>query len=259
MDRLPFFIIVLALTCGACDSMRPERARTLITLLVAHTPDVSEAADDLPLVVDRTLQQTNRVFETNDIPIRLELARLAEVDYETTERLQDVERLIRKDDGHLDVVHALRDTYEADVVILLVNDRSLTANGAVLADESTAFAVIFWETIGAPDYALAHEFGHLLGARHSPESDPLLEPFPYGHGYRNDSMKTIMSTGRLEVVPYFSSPDLTLDGVVFGDASQRDVARVLRETAVYVSNFRGPQTPTDFVPPGTWPTVPTAQ
>lgn len=249
-------MLLLALACGGCDSMRPESASTVITLLVAYTPDVSDAAGDLPLVVDRTLQQTNRVFETDDIPIRLELAHMAEMEYVTTERLQDLERLIRNGDGHLDALHALRDSHEADVGILLVDDRSLTANGAVLAEEATAFAVIFWETIGAPDYALAHELGHLMGARHSPDADPLTEPFPYGHGFRNDSIKTIMSTGRLEVVPHFSSPDLTLDGAALGDSSQRDVRRVLRETAVYVSNFRGPKTPTDFVPPGTWPTVP---
>jgi hypothetical protein len=54
----------------------------------------------------------------------------------------------------------------------------------------------------------------------------------------------------------FSGPGSIYKGVVLGDSALHDNARVIRETAVYISNFRGPQTPTDFVSPGTWPTLP---
>jgi hypothetical protein len=64
-----------------------------------------------------------------------------------------------------------------------------------------------------------------------------------------------MSGGPATLVPRFSGPDQVFEGVVLGDSATADVARVLRETATYVSNFRGPTTPDAFVPPGTWPTL----
>jgi hypothetical protein len=109
--------------------------------------------------------------------------------------------------------------------------------------------------LGTPSYLLAHEIGHLQGARHSPGQDPELEPFPYGHGFRNDSLRTILANGPERKVAMFSGPDQVYQGVVLGDEERMNVARVLRETAAYLSNFRGPQRATDFVPPGHWPTV----
>ena len=64
-----------------------------------------------------------------------------------------------------------------------------------------------------------------------------------------------MANGPQRRIERFSGPDQRYDGTVLGDSTLNDVARVLRETTVYVSNFRGPQTPTSFQPSGHWPTV----
>jgi len=82
----------------------------------------------------------------------------------------------------------------------------------------------------------------LQDAHHTPGRDPNPGAFPYGYAFRNDTTKTIMPPGAQQGIPHFSGPDL-------------DDARVLRETAVYIPNFRGPQTPTDFMPPSTWPVL----
>lgn len=247
---------LLLIGLAACDRAGDDPPEPVtITLLVVYSPSVAAGAGDVAAYIEDVIHETNAAYANSEVDIRLELAHSVQVDYEATERLQDLERLMRPDDGYLDEVHVLRDEYEADIGVLLLDEHASTINGAVLAEEQTAFVVVYWPSVGAPSYALAHEIGHLHGARHSPESDQRIEPFPYGHGFRNDSIKTIMSTGQLEVVPYFSGPELTYEGVVLGDSSLRDVARVLRETAVYVSNFRGPKAETDFVPPGTWPTI----
>jgi len=247
--------VILAVLVG-CDAGDDAPEPVEITLLVAYSPSVASAAGDIASFLQGALHETNAVYANSKVDLRLELAHLMPVDYEATERLQDLERLMRPNDGYLDEIHAARDDHEADIGVLLLAEPSSTINGAVMADERHAFVVVFWESMGTPSYALAHEIGHLHGARHSPETDPRIEPFAYGHGFRNDSIKTIMSSGQLEIVPYFSSPSLMHEGVVLGDSSLRDVARVLRETAAYISNFRGPKTETDFVPPGTWPTIP---
>ena len=258
-SRLLFPMILAGLLLlQSCDLFGGDNDddQTDIDVLVAYTASAADSAGgNIEQAVGRALRESNAAYANSAIDVRLVLVHLLEVDYEETDRLQDLERLMRTDDGYLDDVHAARDEHDADIVILVTSDRALTINGAVMAEEHMAFALVHVGTLGAPDYALAHEIGHLQGARHSPESDPREEPFPYGHGFRNDSIKTIMSTGRLEVVPYFSGPNVVYEGSVLGDSTQRDVARVLRETAVYISNFRGPTTETSFIPPTTWPTI----
>lgn len=252
---LPILLIVALIFISACDSAGEDDDRTEITLLAAYTTAAATAADDVASTIQRAIDDTNEAYENSRIPIRLTLAGSAEVEYELTERIQDLRRLVRDGDGHLDELHDLRDRSEADIVVLVVEERSATINAAVMADPATAFAVVDFGTLGAPDFALAHELGHLHGARHTPDSDPNPEPFPFGHAFRNDSIKTIMSTGGQRVLPYFSGPDQTYQGVVLGDSTLRNAAEALRQTAVYISNFRGPQTPTDFAPPRTWPTT----
>lgn len=124
-----------------------------------------------------------------------------------------------------------------------------------MARRETAFVVVYREDLGSPRYGLALEIGHLHGARHSANQDLALEPFSYGHGFRNEVIRTIMASGPQQRIGRFSGRDQRYNGTVLGDSTLHDVARVLYETAVYVSNFRGPQTPTSFQPSGHWPTV----
>ncbi len=245
----------LLLVLPACDTVEEDDDRTSITVLAAYTSAASNAAGDIDALIRRALDDTNAAYENSRIPIRLELAASVEVAYTLTDRIQDLQRLVRPNDGHMDELHDIRDEREADVVALIAEERTATINAAVLAEPSTAFLVVHVGTIGAPDYALAHELGHLQGARHTPDRDPSLEPFTFAHAFRNDSIKTIMATGGQRVVPYFSGPDQVYEGVVLGDSTLRNAAEVLRLTAAYVSNFRGRVTPTDFKPSGTWPTA----
>lgn len=247
--------LLMVTTMSACDSAETPDERTEITLLAAYTRGAAAAAGDVDELIRRAVDHTNEAYANSRIPIRLILVHAYETPYVLTERVQDLQRVVRVDDGHLDEIHAIRDHFDADVVVLVAEERSATINAAVMAEPGTAFAIVHYGTMAAPDFALAHEIGHLQGARHSPEADPNLEPFAFGHGFRNDSIKTIMSTGSLQVLPYFSGPHQTYQGVVLGDSTLRNAAEVLRRTAIYISNFRGPQTTTDFVPPGTWPSA----
>lgn len=257
MSRHIAFVLLTLCACAisACDTAGDEDDRTVITVLAGHTAAAAAEAGNIDALIERALDDTNEAYENSRIPIRLDLVHTVEVDYTLTDRIQDLQRLVRPNDGFMDDLHTLRDAHEADIVVLVVEDRSATINASILAEPSTAFLVVHVGTIGAPDYALAHELGHLQGARHSPESDPTLKPFEFGHGFRNDSIKTIMSTGGQRAVPYFSGPDQVWEGVVLGDAAARNAAEVLRRTAVYVSNFRGPKTATSFVPPASFPSA----
>ncbi|MEZ4702355.1 MAG: M12 family metallo-peptidase [Rhodothermales bacterium] len=245
-----------ALLIASCDTApNPDNLATEVTLLVVYTRDAAEAAVDLNAYLQSAIAHTNIAFGNSRIPVVLTMVFAQEVDYTSTVPLQDLTYLVGQNDGVLDEVHTLRDQFEADIVAFITNDPQSTRNAAIMATPATAFVMAYWQDSAAPEYGLAHEIGHLFGARHTPDSDALDQPFAYGHGFRNATYRTIMANGTQTRVPHFSGPDQVYQGVVLGDSTERDVARAIRESAVYVSNFRGPQTETAFVPSGTWPVV----
>lgn len=246
--------LLALLPLAACDPP-PHDDATPITVLVAYTPAAKARAGDVRARLEAAFALTNDIYRTGRIGLRLAPVHVAETAYAEADKLTNLARLLDPDDGPLDEIHTLRDRHAADLVVLVVDRPGATVNAAILATEATAFAIVHVDDLGAPKYGLAHEIGHLQGARHGSNEDPALAPFPYGHGFRNDSLMTIMAGGGQRRVPVFSGPDQVYHGAVMGDAERHDNARVLRETAVYLSNFRGPRRATTFVPPGTWPTL----
>jgi hypothetical protein len=111
----------------------------------------------------------------------------------------------------------------------------------VFADANEAFAVVHHECAAAT-YAMAHEIGHLIGARHDLNFDTTMWPFPYGHGYVNDNkwrdiMSQRESCGGCPRLPIWSGPDVLVDGEPAGTIDL-DNARVIREQAARVAGFR---------------------
>ncbi len=248
-------LFVLALILAGCDAAETEDDRVEVTVLMVFQPAVSRQAGDVQAYLQNALAETNQTYINSNINLTLKLVHAAEVEYELSERLLDLERLLLPADGYLDQVHSLRDTYEADIVVFVSDNRASTVNASIMAEEATAFVIVHWESLGEPEYGLAHEIGHLFGARHTPDSDAAVLPFAFGHGFRNDSLRTIMANGQQLRVPYYAGPDQRYEGDVLGDSTSQNVAEVLRTTAVYISNFRGEQTESDFEPSGTWPTI----
>jgi hypothetical protein len=142
----------------------------------------------------------------------------------------------------MEEIHGLRDQYRADVAVLIVDDPTACGLATrVFADANEAFAVVHHEC-AATTYGVAHEIGHLIGARHDLNFDSTMWPFPYGHGYYNDrKWRCIMSQrescGGCPRLPIWSSPTVMVDGEPAGSVDL-DNARVIGEQAARVAGFR---------------------
>ena len=122
-------------------------------------------------------------------------------------------------DGYMDEIHSLRNQYQADICVLLVN--TLDNNGyaaSIGAEFNDAFYVVK-TSAAVSNYSFPHELGHLFGCRH--DSDTGTTPYAYAHGYNwygklpyspNPRFyRTIMSTedeSKYMRVQYFSNPNV---------------------------------------------------
>jgi hypothetical protein len=232
----------------------PARTRTpshgrdiVIDVLVAYTKKTARNyADVKHELIDLAIEEGNESFRMSNLGnIKLRLAHAYQTDYEEDkdgEHFDHLYRMVDKGDGYMEEVHALRDKYRADVVVLIVDDPTGCGLATrVFADASDAFAVVHHEC-AATSYSLAHEIGHLIGARHDTSIDKNMTPFAYGHGFVNgtkwrDIMSYKASCGGCPRLPVWSSPTVLIKGEPAGTVDLNN-ARVISEQAARVAAFR---------------------
>jgi hypothetical protein len=108
-------------------------------------------------------------------------------------------------------------------------------------------AVVAWSTGSTSYMTLAHELGHNFGCYHDRSTENASDndgQFHYGHRYVDRSNRdtgTIMSYAIFRV-PYYSNPDLSVDGFALGVPEGQPKAannsRVLRENAQIIASSR---------------------
>jgi hypothetical protein len=226
-----------------------ESAPPRVKIMVLWTPAVEthHVAEGMQTFIDHVIAVTNKTYADSQVPVRLELAHAGQVDYtESGSVALDVEHLSNPADQSIDGIHQLRNQHQADVVVLLIeNADAYGMADAILADASTAFAVVDDE-VADWYFTFSHELGHLYGCRHNLGADPTLQPFAYGHCFchAGGQWRTIMSydcTGSSTRLGIFASPDLKHppgNGTAAGTAAREDNARVIRETAATIAAFR---------------------
>ena len=215
---------------------------SVVDILVVWTPKAEEAAGGESQVksqIDLAIAFTNDAFERSGAFVSLNLVGAEKVDYEETDKHIDLERLEHRDDGHIDHVHALRDSLGADLVYL-----------AGIYNGGIAYAELAF-SLGSIDDRLtfSHEIGHNMGLRHE-RSEVGSPGFSYKSGFAESSRSrcwaTIMAYGALCLgvattptdgrgIPLYSSPWR------YGPDDGRPVG-VSR-----FSNERGPYGPADAV------------
>ena len=249
----------------------------VIDLLVVYPPFVRRhqgGHQAMRALIERDVAVTNEIFRESGAAFRIALVAAVEVDYE--ERDASIITILFdliEVDGHMDEVHALRDSYAADLVLLHWGDWPIPDLGVGAAEPLTAEKyssgrrVAFSVKAGSNPSTVAHEFGHSMGLDHDRTSvfsesgnPPFLPVYPYGYGYVAQDPSALPETGHPAwhtvmywsgwTIPRFSNPNQRWpdeSGVPIGAPGDEwsdsvdgpaDAVRALNNIRRYVANRR---------------------
>ncbi|PKN36547.1 MAG: hypothetical protein CVU62_14585 [Deltaproteobacteria bacterium HGW-Deltaproteobacteria-2] len=252
-----------------------SRFMAAIFFLLCFVPSVFSATIDVMVVFDSTAKswvdsnggmnifavdtvaRMNQATANSNVNLTFRLVYAAEVSYTHINMSLDLSRL-QAGSGNLSAVHSWRNTFGADLVVMLVDTGS--ASGTV------GMGYMLTTYSGEPDYAfsvsairsvdishtMTHEIGHNLGCDHSKfqKSDPgpntYLNTYSAGWyftGTNGIPYNTIMAYssdgyGNIYVeAPLFSTPLESYEGKVAGDTADGDNSRNIRETMDIVAAY----------------------
>ena len=268
---------VVADLASASDEAIPADDGSVIDVLVIYPPMVRQAQGGhraMRTLIDHDIASTNEAYRVSGVRQRIALAGAFEVDYPSEgaeESEQDgLKLLVGKSDGYMDEVHALRDSYAADLVLFHTGDKEVLVPNfnefLILQDpmhqnaERFAFNSAYSNRV---QFKFAHFLGHNMGLVHQRGAYPHKSgKFPYSHGYvlpkpsppnqqrAPAAWHTIMAWGSIDVIPRFSNPNhrypdetgapLGIPGDDWSDSvdGPADVVRSLNNTRQAVANFR---------------------
>src|SRR5262245_30103049 len=187
--------------------------------MIVYTPAARDAAggvQQIEALMDMAVATMHQALQTSQVPApRLRIVRKALIQYtESGDGLTDLARLGTPNDGYLDSVHADRDTYGADLVMLWVS--TLNAGGVAYLnyalgpddDGRGGFSVMRQDN--GPYETLAHEIGHNFGCEHDRPNTNVPGFFNYSYGYRDPQAlwHTIMAYPPGSVILNYSNPEI---------------------------------------------------
>lgn len=230
---------------GAGASLSAGPVSSIITLIVAYTHAAAGHYQDIAKdLIALAVAEANLSLVRSGIgDVRFEVVHSYQSGYvEQGSHFDHMFRFAEKGDGYADEIHALRDKYRADIAVMIVDDgNGCGLSAGVAPPAERAFAVVH-HGCAAATYSLAHEIGHIIGARHDAGFDDTATPFPYGHGYVNGKKwRTMMSYEQscdgCPRVPVWSSPEVAVRGEPAGNQDSNN-ARVIKDGAARVAAFR---------------------
>jgi peptidyl-Asp metalloendopeptidase len=228
-----------------------------IDLMVVYTTKAKNKYGQAQLesMIASAVESANQAYRNSAIAQQLRLVYLAEVKYtESGDAKKSLAALQSTNDGVMDEVHRWRDSYGADLVMLISEDTNYCGYANIMTGESTTFAAKAFSVVRDQCLSyesLPHELGHLQGNNHNRENANQYVVAPYAYGFRRcvsdgTGFRTVMSyscSGAARVL-YFSNPKVSYKGYPTGIAYESDpghsadTARSMNATADTVAAFR---------------------
>lgn len=216
-----------------------------IDVMILYTSNVAKRYVGNPSdLLASAIEDANQTFRNSGLGnIKLRLVHTQAVDYDTAKDDQFTHLYTMVDGlGPFKDVRKLRDEKRADIVGLIIdNPNGCGLSTRIGPDSDQAFFVVH-HACAAVSMSIAHEIGHILGARHDRFIDDADHPLAYGHGYVNGTKwRDIMSykegCGGCPRIPFWSNPRIAYKGEPLGTPAA-DNARLILELAERVSKFR---------------------
>jgi len=219
----------------------------VIDVMVVYSPQAKTNAGGDSGIESRIIHAVtaaNQAFINSHIETALDLVYLGQIDYVETHAMPETLARLRVDgDDQLDKVHALRDQYGADLVVLVSADTDHCGAGYLmrevsLASATSAFALVRDGCLSAGSFA--HQIGHLMGSTHNPEHASTPGASADAYGYRLcGQFRDLMSypCGGEPRINVFSNPDISFLSWPTGILGSNDAARSMNATAETVAGF----------------------
>jgi hypothetical protein len=222
-----------------------EAKHVTIDVMLLYTPAAANHyVRDPAELLDLAIETANETFRNSGLGnVKLRLVHSQAIDYHegTDDQFDHLYRMV-DGKGPFKEIKRLRYDKRADIVGLILHDpQGCGLSTRVGADADEAYFVVH-HSCAAITYSIAHEIGHILGARHDRAIDTNETPFPFAHGYVNgtkwrDMMSYREGCGGCPRIPFWSNPRVLYKGEPTGTAAA-DNARVILLQAERVANFR---------------------
>ena len=257
-----------------------------VDIMVVYTPAARTALGGshaaAQTAIAAAVAEMNAAAANSGMSHNFNLVYSDEVQYtESANFSTDLSRLSGSTDGYMDVIHAWRDSYGADLVSLVSATGGCgigyTQSSSTTMSPSAAFSVASPGCL-TTNRTLAHEAGHNMGLHHDWFVNASSTPCAWHHGYVNQAAfggtasqrwRTIMAYNdqcgqagfNCTRINYFSNPlvQYTGDpmGISQGQSNPADAVFALDRTICQVAEFRAsttipdpPMYPTDLIATG---------
>ncbi len=244
----------------------------IIDVLVVYTAAARSGAGgttNMLNLINLAVSETNTGYERSGIFSRMRLVHAAEINYDeailtTSNGWGTALSQLTNQDNVIDEVRSLRNTYGADLVVMIVNNMTYCGIGWLMTPNYTYDSVgnsLVSRACATGYYSFAHETGHNMGAHHdrlNTGGGTAMYSYSFGYQASDSSFRTIMAyncSAGCPRVNNWSNPDVLYNGkptgVISTASNSADNRLTLNNTAPIVSNFRAtkvvPIAPTNLV------------
>ncbi len=226
--------------------------RPIIDVMVVYTAAARSGEGSvlaMEAMIELAAAETNLAIASSGMDHRVRVVHTYETAYvESGNHVADLTFLRMTGEGNMDEVHALRDLYGADCVMLITDTLSTCGNGYMWVDPPNptfgdwAFSVVS-RHCAVSNLSFAHEIAHNLGSDHD-QGNGTSGAYPYSRGFRTASTnwRTVMAYPPGTRIPRFSDPNSTYVGETLGITSglpgQADNVQSLLQVAPLAVYFR---------------------